>query len=54
MFQRFQEARLYLNPEKCHPCPKEVQHLGHFVSPKVLTTYAEKLKAVFEWSTTKK
>jgi hypothetical protein len=33
VFQQSQEARLKLNPEKCQLFYKEVQYLGHTVSP---------------------
>jgi hypothetical protein len=49
VFQRFQEARLKLNPEKCQLLRKEVQYLGHTVSPERITTDPEKLKAMQEW-----
>jgi hypothetical protein len=33
-FQRFREARLKFNPEKCQLLQKKVQYLGHTVPPK--------------------
>jgi hypothetical protein len=55
VFQRFREARLNLNPEKCHLLQEEVRYLGHtcIVSPEGITTDPEKLKAVREWPTPK-
>jgi hypothetical protein len=51
VFHRFREARLKLSPEKCQLLQKEVQFLGHIVSPEGITTDPEKLKAVREWPT---
>jgi hypothetical protein len=51
VFQRFREARLKLNPEKCQLFRREVRYLGHIVSPKGISTDPEKLKAVQEWPT---
>jgi hypothetical protein len=53
VFQRFWEACLKLNPEKCQLLQKEVQYLGHIVSPEGISTNPEKLKAVREWPTMK-
>jgi hypothetical protein len=53
VFQRFSEARLKLNPEKCQLLQKEVRYLRHTVSPGGITTDPEKLKAVHEWPTPK-
>jgi hypothetical protein len=53
MFQRFREACQKLNPEKCQLFLKEVQYLGHIVSPKCITTDPEKLRALQEWPTPK-
>jgi hypothetical protein len=33
VFERFREAHLKLNPEKCQLLQKEVKYLGHIVSP---------------------
>jgi hypothetical protein len=49
VFQRFKKARLELNPEKCQLLQQEVWYFGHIVSPEVITTDPEKLKAVWEW-----
>jgi hypothetical protein len=51
VFQRFREAHLKLNPEKCQLFQKEVRYLGHIVSPEGITTNSEKLEAVREWPT---
>jgi hypothetical protein len=53
VFQRFREAHLKLNPEKCQLFQKEVRYLRHIVSPGGITTDPEKLKAVYEWPTPK-
>jgi hypothetical protein len=53
VFQRFREAHLKFNPEKCQLSRKEVQYLGYTVSPGGITTDPEKLKAVQEWQTPK-
>jgi hypothetical protein len=54
VFQRFREARLKLNPEKCHLFQKEVRYLGHIVSPEGIITEPDKLKAVQESFTTER
>jgi hypothetical protein len=46
VFQRFQGAHLKLNLEKCQ---KEVQDLGHVISPEGVSTDPVKLKAVQQW-----
>jgi hypothetical protein len=53
VFQRFREARLNLNLEKCHLFQKEVRYLGQIVSPEGITTDPENLKAVRQWPTPK-
>jgi hypothetical protein len=53
VFQRFREACLKLNPEKCQLLQKEVRYLGHTISPEGISTDPEKLKAVRKWSTPK-
>jgi hypothetical protein len=53
VFERFREARLKLNPGKCHLSQKEVKYLGHIVSTEGISTDNEKLKAVREWPTPK-
>jgi hypothetical protein len=53
VFQRFREACLKLNPDKCQLLQKEVRYLGHIVSPKGISTDPDKLKAVREWPTPK-
>jgi hypothetical protein len=52
VFQRFRDARLKLNQEKCQLLQKEVRYLGHIISPEGITTDPEKLKAAQEWPTT--
>jgi hypothetical protein len=49
VFERFRDARLKLNPGKCHLLQREVKYLGHIVSPEGISTDPEKLKAVREW-----
>jgi hypothetical protein len=51
--ERFLEALLKLNPEKCHLLQKDVRYLGHIVSPEGISTVPEILKAVQEWPTPK-
>jgi hypothetical protein len=51
LFQRFREARLKLNPEKCQLFRREVRYLGYIVSPEGISTDPEKLNAVQEWPT---
>jgi hypothetical protein len=38
VFQWFREVRIKLNPEKCQLFQKELQYLGHIVSPEGITT----------------
>jgi hypothetical protein len=51
VFQRFREARLKFNPEKCPLLQKEVRYLGHIISPEGISIDPEKLEAVREWPT---
>jgi hypothetical protein len=51
--ERLREARLKLNPDKCHLLQKEVRYLGHILSPDGISTDPEKLKAMQEWATPK-
>jgi hypothetical protein len=53
VFQCFREARLKLNPGKCQLCQKEVQYLRHIASPDRIIIDPEKLKAIWEWPTSK-
>jgi hypothetical protein len=53
VFQRFREARLKLNPEKCQLLQTEVVCLRHIISPERITTDPENLKSVGEWPTQK-
>jgi hypothetical protein len=46
IFERFRDARLNLNPEKCQLLQEDVRYLGHIVSPEAITTDTEKLKDV--------
>jgi hypothetical protein len=48
VLQRFCEAHLKLNPEKCHFFQKKIQYVGHIVSWEGITTDLEKLKAMRE------
>jgi hypothetical protein len=48
VFQRFREACLKLNPEKCQLLQKKVRYLGYIVSPGGITIDPEKLKAMRE------
>jgi hypothetical protein len=53
MYQRFRDASLKLNPEKCHPFQKELRYVGHIVSPEGIPTDPEKLKVMRDWQTPK-
>jgi hypothetical protein len=46
VFERFREAHLKRNSEKCRLLQKEVLYLGHIVPPEGIATEPEKLKAV--------
>jgi hypothetical protein len=52
VFQWFQEAHVKLSPKKCQLFQKEVWYLGH-VSPEGINTDPGKLKAIWEWPTSK-
>jgi hypothetical protein len=49
VFQRLRGAHLKMNPEKCQLFHKELQFLGHIISPQGVTTDPEKLEALMCW-----
>ena len=49
VFERFRRAQLKLNPKKCHLFQKEVQYLGHVVSPNGIQTDPDKCASVRDW-----
>lgn len=49
LFKRLQAAELRLKPTKCELLQKDVKHLGHFVGPRGVATYPEKVTAVRYW-----
>jgi len=51
VFRRLQEARLQVNPDKCHFGLTELKYLGHIVDRRGLRTDPEKMKAVTQWPT---
>src|SRR5699024_7102055 len=51
VFRRLREAKLRLNPEKCHFCLGELKYLGHIVDKNGLRTDPDKVSAVTEWPT---
>jgi hypothetical protein len=53
VFQRFREARVNLNPDKCQLFQKGVRYFRHIVSPEKITTDPEKLKAIRKWPSPK-
>ena len=46
IFQRLEKADLCLNKKKCHFVKKEIEYLGHIVSPKGLRPNPEKVRAI--------
>jgi hypothetical protein len=52
-FERFRDARLKLNREKCELLQKGMKYLGHIFPPERISIDFEKLKAVREWPTPK-
>ena len=46
IFQRLKKADLCLNKKKCHFVKKEIEYLGHIVSPKGLRPNPEKVRAI--------
>jgi len=51
VFRRLREARLQLNPEKCHFCRNELKYLGHVIDRRGIRTDPEKTKAIAQWPT---
>ena len=46
IFQQLEKADLCLNKKKCHFVKKEIEYLGHIVSPKGLRPNTEKVRAI--------
>ena len=46
IFKRLEKADLYLNKIKCHFVKKEIEYLGHSLSPKGLRPYPENVRAI--------
>jgi len=51
VFSRLREARLRVNPDKCHFGLTELKYLGHIVDRRGLRTDPEKIRAVTQWPT---
>jgi len=49
VFRRLRDARLRLNPEKCHFCKPELKYLGHIINRQGIRTDPEKIKAMTQW-----
>jgi len=49
VFCRLREARLRVNPDKCHFGLPELKYLGHIVDRRELRTDPEKVKAITQW-----
>jgi len=49
VFRRLRDARLRLNPEKCHFCRHELKYLGHIVGHRGIRTDREKVRAMAQW-----
>ena len=49
VFQRFRDAGLKLNPNKCSFCQTEVHFLGHIISAKGIRTDPTKTNLVASW-----
>jgi len=49
VFRRLRDARLRLNPEKCHFCKSELKYLGHIVDRRGIRTDPEKVKSMTQW-----
>ena len=49
VFNRFREAGLKLKPSKCFVCQKQVNYLGHVVSPDGIATDMTKTEKVANW-----
>ena len=46
VFRRLREAKLRVNPEKCHFCREELRYLGHVINRQGIRTDPEKVSAV--------
>ncbi|KAI8510371.1 hypothetical protein Bbelb_112870 [Branchiostoma belcheri] len=51
VFQRYREARLKLNPEKCRFLQRRVEFLGHVISGNGVSTDSSKTDAIDNWPT---
>jgi len=49
VFRRLRDARLRLNPEKCHFCRHELKYFGHIVNRRGIHTDPDKVKAMTQW-----
>ncbi|KAJ8037468.1 hypothetical protein HOLleu_18285 [Holothuria leucospilota] len=49
VLQRFEQAGLKLSPKKCHLLQKEVEYLGHRITPEGISTDPEKIRAIRNW-----
>jgi len=49
VFRRLRDARLRLNPEKCHFCRHELKYLGHIIDHRGIRTDPEKVQAMTQW-----
>jgi len=49
VFRRLREARLRVNPEKCHFCRTQLHYLGHVVDRQGIRTDPSKVSAVAGW-----
>lgn len=49
VFRRLRQAKLRLNPEKCHFCRDQLKYLGHVVDRHGIRTDPEKVSAVSNW-----
>jgi len=49
VFRRLRNARLRLNPEKCHFCRPELKYLGHVINRHGIHTDPAKISAVADW-----
>jgi len=48
-FRRLRDARLRLNPEKCHFCIDRLTYLGHVIDREGIRTDSGKIQAVTNW-----
>jgi len=51
VFRWLREARLQLNPEKCHFCRNELKYLGHVIDRRRIRTNPKKTKTIAQWPT---